>query len=117
MKVRAFQVLAGVAAFFFAALLILAIPSFSDAGFELVNGSADAVSVVAAWRNRGKDLGTIQPGKSFRFSLSDEAAMTFRVRYADGGELGNEPIYFTSGTKVIAMIYDSSVDVRYDFDS
>ena len=43
--------------------------------------------------------------------------MTFRVRYADGGELANEPIYFTSGTKVIAMISDSSVDVRYDFDS
>ena len=117
MKVGAFKFIAGVAVVLFTALSILAIPFFSDADFEVVNGSSGAVSVVAAWRNRGKDLGTIQPGKSFRFSLSDEAAMTFRVRYADGGELGNEPIYFTSGTKVIAMIYDSSVDVRYDFDS
>ena len=117
MKVRAFKVLSGVAVVFFAALSILAIPFFSDAEFEMVNGSSGAVSVVAAWRNREKDLGTIQPGESFRFSLSDEAAMTFRVRYDDGGELENEPIYFTSATKVIAMISDSSVDVRYDFDS
>lgn len=117
MKVRAFQVLAVVAAFFFAALLILAIPSFSDAGFEVVNGSADAVSVVAAWRNREKDLGTIQPGESFRFSLDDEAAMTFRVRYADGSEIESEPIYFTSGVKVIATISEHGVAVRYDFET
>jgi hypothetical protein len=117
MKVRPYQVLAGVAVVLFAALLTLAIPSLSDAGFELVNRSSDTVSVVAAWRDQEKDLGTIHPGGSFRFSVSDEAAMTFRVRYGDGREAGSEPIYFTSGVKVMASISDDSVNVRYDFDS
>jgi hypothetical protein len=111
------KVLAGVAVVLFTALLVVATPYFSDAGFEVVNDSSDAVTVVAAWRNRERDLGTTQPGGSFRFGLDDEGAMTFRVRYADGREAENEPIYFTSGTKVIAMISDSGVDVRYDFDS
>ena len=117
MKVRPYQVLAGVAVVLFAALLILAIPSLSDAGFELVNRSSDTVSVVAAWRDQEKDLGTIRPAGSFRFNVSDEAAMTLRVRYGDGREAESEPIYFTNGVKVMARISEDSVNVRYDFDS
>jgi hypothetical protein len=54
---------------------------------------------------------------SHRFSVNDEAAMKFKVRYSSGREVETEPLYFTSGIKVIATISSDGVEVRYDHDT
>ena len=114
MNGRISKVLTVAATLFLAALLILAIPSFSDPEFEFVNNSSEAVSVVAAWRNNEREIGGVQPGTSHQFRVNDEAAMKFKIRYASGREIESEPVYFTSGTKVIATISNNSIEVRYD---
>ena len=105
------------AALFFFALLSLAIPSFFDPEFEIVNNTAEAVSVVASWRDQEKKIMKIEPMSSHRFSIDDEAAMKFRVRFAGGREVETEPLYFTSGIKVIARISSEGVEVSYDHDT
>ena len=111
---RISNILTAAAALFLFALLILAVPSFFDPEFEVVNNSSGAVSVVAEWRGSKKEIGTIEPMSFYRFSIDAEAAMKFRVRYASGNEVKSEPIYFTSGTKVIATISDTGIKVQYD---
>ncbi|HPE80476.1 MAG TPA: hypothetical protein PKZ35_10755 [Gammaproteobacteria bacterium] len=102
---------------FFLALVIFAIPSFFDPEFEVINRSSETVSVFAAWRGSERDIGEILPQSSHRFSVDDEAAMTFKVRFASGREIESEPLYFTRGTKVIATISRDGMEVRYDFDA
>ena len=102
---------------FFLALVIFAIPSFFDPEFEVINRSSETVSVFAAWRGGERDIGEILPQSSHRFSVDDEAAMTFRVRFSSGREIESEPLYFTRGTKVIATISRDGMEVRYDFDA
>ena len=51
---------------------------------------------------------------SHRFSIDDEAAMSFTVRYASGEKIKSEPLYFTSGMKVIAGISSDGIEVGYD---
>lgn len=111
---RIFNLLTVAAVLFFIALLILAIPSFFDPEFEIVNNASEAVSVVATWRSNEKQIGRIQSMSSYRFSVNDEAAMKFRVRYASGREVESEPLYFTSGIKVIATISSDGIEIRYD---
>jgi hypothetical protein len=114
---RIFNILTVATALFFIVLLILATPSFFDPEFEIVNNSAEAVSVVAVWRNNEKKIGRIPSMSSHRFSVEDEAAMQFRVRYASGRVVETEPLYFTSGIKVIATISSDGVIVRYDHET
>lgn len=114
---RIFNILTVAAVLFFIALLILATPSFFDPEFEIVNNSSEAVSVVATWRSNEKKIGRIQSMSSHRFSVNDEAAMKFKVRYASGKEVETEPLYFTSGIKVIATISSDGVEVRYDHET
>ena len=99
------------------ALLILAAPSFLDPEFEVVNRSSGDVSVVATWRGNERRIGPMRPMSSHRFTLDDEAAITFRVRYASGREVETDPLYFTSGIKVIATISDDGIEVRYDHET
>ena len=114
---RLFKTLTAASLLFFLALLIFAIPSFFDPGFEVVNNSSETVFVIAAWRNHQKDVGEILPGASHQFSVDDEAAMTFVVRFSSGKEIESEPLYFTRGTKIIATITGDGIAVRYDFES
>lgn len=114
---RVINYLAAAAAIFFLAMVTLAIPSFFDPEFEVANNSSGTVSVVAAWRSHEKMIGNIAPMSSYEFSVDDEAAMIFRVHYASGKEVESEPMYFTSGTKVIATISGDSMVVRYDFET
>ena len=111
---RIFNILTVAALLFFAVLVILADPSFFDPAFEVVNESTEPVFVVAEWRNEEKRIGNIGPMSTYAFSVNAEAAMKFRVSYPGGGEVESEPIYFTSGTKVIATITSNSVRLRYD---
>jgi hypothetical protein len=102
---------------FLAALLALAMPSFCDPGFEVVNNAPGAVSVVAAWRSSEKEPGRIEPMSSSRFSINDEAAIMCKVKYTDGRVVESEKLYFTRGTRVIATITANGVEVRYDFET
>ena len=98
---------------FFAALVIFAAPSFLDPQIHVVNRTADGVWVAARWRGNEKIIGRMEPGSAFRFSVDDEAAIVFQVRYADGREIDTAPLYFTSGINVIAEITPEGVEVRY----
>ena len=114
---RVFNVLTVAAVIFFVVLAILAALSFFDPIFEVVNESTETVFVVAEWREEKKEIGYIEPNSFHEFSVNAEAAIKFRVNYASGGEAESEPIYFTSGTKVIATISSDEVKVRYDHES
>jgi len=114
---RIFNILTVAAVLFFIVLLILATPSFFDPEFEIVNNSSEAVSVVATWRNNEKKIGEIRSMSSHRFSVNDEAAINFKVRYTSGREVETEPVYFTCGIKVIATISSDGVKVRYDHET
>jgi len=111
---RLFNFLTAAAVLSFFALLILTIPSFMDPEFKVINNASEAVSVVAVWRDRKKNIGNIDPMSSIKFSVDDEAAMTFRVHYISGTEIETEPLYFTSGIKVIVTISQDDIEVRYD---
>lgn len=99
---------------FLAGLAILAVPLFFDPAFEVLNESSETVFVVAEWGGEKKEIGNIHPMSSYEFSVNAEAAMIFRVSYPGGGEAKSEPIYFTSGLKVIATISSGEITVRYD---
>ena len=102
--------------FFLGALAIFVVPSFFDPEFEIVNTTSTAVSVTAAWRSSEKNIGSIEPKSTYRFSVDDEAAMLFRIRYEDGREFETRPLYFTSGIRVVAEISEDVVAVRYQTD-
>ena len=91
-------------------------PSFFDPQFDIRNRSGETVSVVAVWRDKKREFVDIAPSGRVEFSVSDEAGMSFRVRYPDGREIASEPVYFTLGTTVIATINADDIDVRYDHD-
>ena len=105
------------AALFLTTALILAVPSFFDAEFEVRNQASDAVSVVATWQSQEKTIGNVEPMSSHEFSTNAEAVMKFTVRYPSGRVSESEPLYFTSGTKIIATITDDGVAARYDFET
>jgi len=111
---RIYNILTIAAVLFFTALVILAIPSFFDAEFEIVNDSSEAVSVIAVWRSNDKQIGEIQSKTLYRFSVNDEAAMKFKVHYTSGKMVESDPVYFSSGIKVIATISSEGIQVRYD---
>ena len=113
----AFKFLTVAAVLFFVGLVILAVPSFFDPVFEVVNESPEPVSVVAEWQKEKKAIGIVGPMSSYVFSVNAEAAMMFRVSYSGGREAESEPIYFTSGTRVIATISSEKVEVRYDHET
>ena len=114
---RIFNILWIAAVVFFAALVILAVPSFFAPEFEILNNASAPVSVTAGWRDRERQCGGIEPGAFCRFSVSDEGAMKFTVRYADEREIATRPVYFTRGIKVLVTVSDDRVELRYDEES
>lgn len=117
MKVRVTRIIDVVALMGFLVLAIVVIPTFFDPRFEIVNNASVPVSVTATWRDSEKVIGVIAPGGMTTFSVDDEAAMAFTVSYADGRAVTSEPIYFTKGVEVVAVISDKGLDVRYAFET
>lgn len=115
MPVRNVNVLTLAAALFLLALLIIAVPSFLDPEFEVINESSEAVSVVASWHRNDMQVGELRPMASRQFSIDDEATITFKVRYQSGKEVSSEPLYFTSGSRIVATVSDAAIEARYDF--
>lgn len=111
---RLYNILTIAAGLFFIALAVLAIPSFFDAEFKIVNNSAEVVSVTAVWGSNVKKIGEIQSMASYQFSVDDEASMTFIVNYTSGKVLESDPVYFTSGITVNVTVSNEGVDVGYD---
>lgn len=116
MNIRISRVLNTIALAGLAVLAISVILSFFNPEFEVINGASETVSTTVVWRNNEKDLGNILPGAARKFSVDDEAAMVFRIFYAKGKVIESKPIYFSSGTKVIATISNEGIEVRYDFE-
>ncbi len=99
---------------FLVVLLIFAAPSFLKPSFRIVNRSGEPIHVVAEWLDEKKEIGEMVPMAAYEFSVNGEAAMTFRVSYADGVKLVSEPIYFSSGTRIIATINRETIKLRYE---
>jgi hypothetical protein len=85
--------------------------------FNIVNDSAQNVTVTAIWRNQSRDLGIIESGSTISLTVRGEASMVFNVRYADGRELASEPVYFTSGATIDVSISEDSIDVQHNVDT
>ena len=96
-------------------LAIVVAPYFLEPKFVVANESSNDVYVSAHWRDKERDIGIIQSGSKYTFSVSDEAAMRFVVRYDDGSVVESDEIYFTSGSVVYAKITDTAVKIDYDF--
>lgn len=114
---RIFNILTIAAGVFFAALLILAVPSFFAPEFKILNNASGPVSVTASWRGKERQCDAIEPRAFCRFSVSDEGAMKFTVRYPDEREIETRPLYFTRGIKVLVTVSDDRVDLQYDDES
>jgi hypothetical protein len=114
---RIFNVLTAASLIFFVVLVILAAPSFFDPEIEVVNSTSEVVSVVAKWRSTEKNIGKLESKSTYRFSVDDEAAIMFKVRYGNGKEVETEPLYFTSGINVIAEITSDGIEVRYNHET
>lgn len=117
LKRRAVKIASIVAVTILVVAAVLVVPSFRDPKFKIVNESAEVISVVASWRDEQKKIEAIGPSSSHEFSVVDEAAMKFTVRYSGGREAESEEIYFTRGVTVIAIISAGGVEVRYDFET
>jgi hypothetical protein len=85
--------------------------------FNIINDSAQNMTVTATWRNQTRDLGTIESGSTISLTVRDEASMVFYVRYADGREMVSAPVYFTSGVTIDVSISEDSIDVQHNFDT
>ena len=103
-------------ALFLLGLLALFLPTIFNPVFVVHNNTREPVQVVAEWREQSKNIGQIDGMSAERFTVNDEAAMTFNISYVDGRQAVSDPIYFSNGLKVIATIEDDSVAVRYDHD-
>jgi len=114
---RIFNALTIASVLFLAILVLVALPTYSDSVFEITNKTDERVFVVARWRDKELEVGEITPTSTYEYSVDDESAIIFHVSYLGGANVESEPIYFTSGIRIIVMITDNAVDVRYDHES
>ena len=97
----------------FSALVYFIAPYFADPGFIVVNNTKESINISAKWLDKKEEIGAIQPGASYEFSVNDEAAMIFTASVNNGEILQSTEIYFTSGTVVIAEVSNNGIEVRY----
>lgn len=90
----------------FAGVLYWAVPTA-----QVRNESAAAVQVVAQWRDRSRDLGSIRPGQTVAFKVPGEGGISFSVTYADGRQVTSREMYYTLTTTVLAVVSEQSVSV------
>ena len=103
--------LLGLAALAYVMLNYLATPLF-----QVTNATEGPVKLTAYWRDHYRDLGELAAGGTLRFSVNDEAALSFRARLANGEQLVSKEIYFTSGTRVITEVATTGITLRYAFE-
>ncbi|MGM0564318.1 MAG: hypothetical protein ACQES2_08305 [Pseudomonadota bacterium] len=116
MKVRPYRTLNTVAIIGFTGLAVLLLPSFFRPTFEVTNRDNEAASITAHWRQQEKDLGSLSPGETVQFDLSDEAGMVFIARYPDGQHAASEPVYFSRGLNIVAVLHQRQWRVYYEQD-
>ncbi|AEF21252.1 hypothetical protein Psefu_1276 [Pseudomonas fulva 12-X] len=78
---------------------------------QVRNDSAEAVQVVAQWRDQSRDLGSIRPGQTVAFKVPGEGGITFSVTYADGRQVTSREMYYTLTTTVLAVVSEQSISV------
>lgn len=97
----------GVGTFAYVAATYVGTPKFT-----VKNQSGVSVEVTAYWREQSRNLGTLSPGEERVFEVNDEAAMQFQAVYPGGQVITSSPaVYFTSGTTVLAVVTESSIEV------
>ncbi len=91
--------------------LFVAIAYWAVPTAEVRNKSAEAVQVVAQWRDQSRDLGSIRPGQTVAFKVPGEGGITFSVTYADGRQVTSREMYYTL-TTVLAVVSEQSISVE-----
>lgn len=88
----------------------------SKPSFLIINHTTkDIDEIKILWRDNSKTIKGLKTGQNIKTYIRSEAAAKFIVIFADSKSIESKAIYFTSGTKIIADIFDNKVDVRYDF--
>jgi hypothetical protein len=96
------------------AVIYLATPLISSTTFNISNKTSENIIITAYWRNKEKDLGVIKSSSTYKFNVSDEAAMKFKVKYMNGKILESKEIYFTSGLVINVNVLSDSIEVNYN---
>jgi len=111
------EILFGIGSLALAVVCITMLPFFKGASFEVINRSKQPVYISAYWLDQSKELGSIKPSATFRFSVGDEAAMKFIGRYPDGREVVSQEIYFSNRIAVKATVTEHAIEMEYDFET
>lgn len=91
--------------------LFIAIAYWAVPTAQVRNDSAEAVQVVAQWRDQSRDLGSIRPGQTVAFKVPGEGGITFSVTYADGRQVISPEMYYTLTTTVRAVVSEQRISV------
>ena len=94
-------------------LVYFAVPHLTSPKFNVSNSGSEPVQVIAYWRDKNKNLGTIAPGEKVEFELNGEAGISFEVKYPNGKVVTSTDMYFTLGTSINAEITKKGIDVNY----
>lgn len=78
---------------------------------QVRNDSAEAVQVVARWRDQSRDLGSIRAGQTVAFKVPGEGGITFSATYADGRQVTSPGMYYTLTTTVLAVVGEQRISV------
>lgn len=85
--------------------------------FNITNNSAQDVTVTAAWLEKKRDLGILEPGSTIKLTVRDEASMVFNVRYNDGRDVASEAVSFTNGVTTNVSIAEDTIDIQQSLDN
>jgi len=91
--------------------LFVAIAYWAVSTAQVRNESAEAVKVVAQWRDQNRDLGSIRPGQTVAFKVPGEGGITFSVTYTDGRQVTSREMYYTLTTTVLAVVGEQRISV------
>lgn len=91
--------------------LFVAVAYWAVPTAQVRNESAEAVQVVARWRDQSRDLGSIRAGQTVAFKVPGEGGISFSVTYADGRQMTSSEMYYTLTTTVLAVVSEQAVTV------
>ncbi|SHM01374.1 hypothetical protein [Phytopseudomonas punonensis] len=91
--------------------LFVAIAYWAVPTAQVRNESAEAVQVVAQWRDQSRDLGSIRPEQTVAFKVPGEGGIRFHVTYANGRQVTSREMYYTLTTTVLAVVSEQAVSV------
>ena len=99
---------------FVVVLVLLALPSFADPVFVLINRASEPVTVEMSWPVGQAVEADIPTQNTRELTLPDEGEVIFTVRYASGRHHASEPMYFTRGATIVVDIGDEGPTFRHD---